>query len=54
MATMFCGAAPVVARSLFCRPEEAPFLHRQETLTIGILLSECLCVPERPSRLTPA
>ena len=32
MATMFCGAAPVVARSPFCRPEEDPFLLLESTL----------------------
>ena len=32
MATMFCGAAPVVARSQFCRPEEDPFLLLESTL----------------------
>ncbi len=29
---MFCGAAPVVARSPFCRPEEDPFLLLESTL----------------------
>ena len=32
MATLFCGAAPVVDRSLFCRPEEDPFLLLESTL----------------------
>ena len=32
MATMFCGAAPVVSRSPFCRPEEDPFLLLESTL----------------------
>ncbi len=32
MATLFCGAAPVVARSQFCRPEEDPFLLLESTL----------------------
>jgi len=32
MATLFCGAAPVAARSLFCRPEEDPFLLLESTL----------------------
>ena len=32
MATMFCGAAPVLARSPFCRPEEDPFLLLESTL----------------------
>jgi hypothetical protein len=32
MATLFCGAAPVVARSPFCRPEEDPFLLLESTL----------------------
>jgi hypothetical protein len=32
MATIFCGAAPVVARSPFCRPEEDPFLLLESTL----------------------
>jgi hypothetical protein len=32
MATLSCGAAPVVARSLFCRPEEDPFLLLESTL----------------------
>ena len=32
MATIFCGAAPVVVRSLFCRPEEDPFLLLESTL----------------------
>ncbi len=32
MATLFCGAAPVVTRSPFCRPEEDPFLLLESTL----------------------
>ena len=32
MATLFCGAAPVVSRSPFCRPEEDPFLLLESTL----------------------
>ncbi len=32
MATLFCGAAPVVAASQFCRPEEDPFLLLESTL----------------------
>ncbi|MFM8275819.1 MAG: hypothetical protein ACKN89_02310 [Cyanobium sp.] len=32
MATLFCGAAQVVARSQFCRPEEDPFLLLESTL----------------------
>jgi len=32
MATLFCGAAAVVSRSLFCRPEEDPFLLLESTL----------------------
>ena len=32
MATLFFGAAPVVSRSLFCRPEEDPFLLLESTL----------------------
>jgi hypothetical protein len=32
MATLSCGAAPVVARSPFCRPEEDPFLLLESTL----------------------
>ena len=32
MATIFCGAAPVVARSPFCRPEEDPFLLLESSL----------------------
>jgi hypothetical protein len=31
MATIFCGAAPVVARFPFCRPEEDPFLLLEST-----------------------
>lgn len=31
-ATLFCVAAPVVARSPFCRPEEDPFLLLESTL----------------------
>jgi hypothetical protein len=39
MATLFCGAAPVVSRSLLCRPEEDPFLLLESTLRVieGIL-----------------
>ena len=32
MATLFCGAAPIVARTPVCRPEEDPFLLLQYTL----------------------
>ncbi len=32
MATLFCGAAPVVAPSLLGRPEEDPFLLLESTL----------------------
>ena len=32
MATLFCGAAPVVARPLLGRPEEDPFLLLESTL----------------------
>jgi hypothetical protein len=32
MATISCGAAPVVVRSQFCRPEEDPFLLLESTL----------------------
>ena len=32
MATLFCGAAPVVARPLLARPEEDPFLLLESSL----------------------